>query len=317
MHAFIRLAAVLAMVLLAPLMACAAPAYTVDYDRLYLVDLDTRQATLIGAAGSQGGQLIGDLSGLTTLADGRLYAISDTIKSLLRIDPATGAASVVGRLQLDTGIDPNAPLDLAMAASCSGDLWLSSAVTGDLWRLDPSSAQASHVGSLGSTTITGLVAYGDQLFGIGGRGDEGLYSIDPATAAVQAIGDGFAGTVDYLASASPAFTGSGEMLAVLNYVPPPAGTTSPADWSDLARIDPETGEITVLGNITGPDGLRGIGIRGFTLGPAQCSGNTGTGGTPTSNPSQVPATSPLTLLLELLAIGLAGILVSRRRLRRA
>ena len=119
MRAFVCLAVVLACLPASFARAqTTGGAYAIDYDQLYRVDLAARKATLIGAAGSNGPQLIGDLSGLTTTLDGTLYAASDTIKSLVRIDPATGKASVVGKFGISLGNDASAPLDYAMTAAC-------------------------------------------------------------------------------------------------------------------------------------------------------------------------------------------------------
>ncbi|HET8898593.1 MAG TPA: hypothetical protein VFN09_07490 [Rhodanobacteraceae bacterium] len=286
-----------AVVCLAMMVAClpvssahaqtSGSAYAIDYDQLYRVDLATRQATLIGAAGNNGPQAIADLSGLTTTPDGTLYAASDTIKSLVRINPSTGQASVVGKFGIVLGTDPTAPLDYAMTAACDGSLWLSSATARQLWKVDPQTGASTLIGSLGRT-ITGLVVKDDALYGIGGRGEEGWYRIDTRSGTATLIG-GLGSMVTYLASASPAVAPNGQMLAALNYVPPPTNTM-PADWSDLASIDSGNGVTNVLGTITGPASLRGIGIRGFTTGVPAC--NRTTAGTTYG----VPATSRWALL---------------------
>ncbi|HEY6546068.1 MAG TPA: hypothetical protein VIZ64_14295, partial [Dokdonella sp.] len=78
-----------------------------------------------------------------------------------------------------------------------------------------------------------------------------------------------------------------------------------ADWSDLARIDPRTGTLDILGPITGPETLRQVGMKGFTLGPPQC----GRGG---PAPISAPVDAPWALLLlGLLVAGAAG--ANRRR----
>ncbi len=241
-------------------------AWAVDYDRFYRVDLETRQATFVGEVGDAGPQPMADLSGLTMTPDGMLYAASDTLKGLVRIDPATGAGTFIGRFGIGQS-DPTAPLDFGMTAACDGSLWLSSPVTRQLWKVNPASAKATLVGQLGHD-ITGLVFERDALYGVGGRGEEGWYGIDTKTGHATLLG-GLGSMVDYITSASPAILPDGTVLAVFNYVPPPPGQAVP-DWSDLVRIDKTTGETTVLGTIHGPSGLRGIGVRGFAVGPPVC-----------------------------------------------
>lgn len=283
-------------------------AYAVDYDRLYRLDIATREASLIGAAGNNGPQFLGDLSGLTTTADGRLYAASDSAKALLQLDQDTGAATVVGLFGIVAAGDPTAPLDYAMTAACDGSLWLTSAATAQLWRVDPNTAQTTLIGNTGYT-ITGLAVHEHALYGTGGRGDEGLYQINTSSGAATRIGNGYGRQVDYAASVSPAFNAADELLAIVNYVPPEPGSQAPvATWSDLATIDPQTGIASVLGSVTGPASLAGIGIRGFTLGPPQCA-STGTGAASTA----IPSSSRLTLALQLLGICILATLAMRRR----
>lgn len=283
-------------------------AYAVDYDRLYRIDITARTATLIGAAGGDGSQPIADLSGLTTAPDGTLYAASDTIKSLVRIDPGSGKASVVGNFGIVLGNDPAAPLDYAMTAACDGSLWLASATARQLWKVNPATGAATAIGPTGRT-ITGLVMKDNTLYGIGGRGEEGWYRIDTKTGSASLLG-GLGTMVTYLASASPAVTADGRMLAALNYVPPPDNRL-PADWSDLAEIDPVNGVTRVLGNITGPASLRGIGIRGFTLGAPAC-GTTPLPPRPHATAQPIPLGGRTALVLQIALLGILATVASRR-----
>lgn len=242
-------------------------AYAVDYDRLYRIDLSNRNATLIGTLGSLGPQSpMADLSGLTTTADGRMLVASDTLKALLQVDPNTGEGTLVGYFGIPQ-VNQGEPLDFAMTAGCDGQLWLASPVADKLWRVDPATASVTLVGSLGSN-ITGLVMDHGELFGIGGRGDEGWYAIDTQSGQSTFIGS-LGSEIDYITSASPAISADDEVLAVLNYVPPQQGIVPP-EWSDLARINRDSGEASLLGEVTGPSSLSGIGIRGFTVGTPSC-----------------------------------------------
>jgi hypothetical protein len=284
-------------------------AYGEAFDTLYRVDLDARQASTIGSAGSYAGQRIGNISGLSQLSDGSLYAVSGAQKLLLSIDPGSGAATVIGKLSLAGGTGPFDALDLSMTADCDGSLLLASAVAKQLWSVDPTTAVATPIGSTGAA-ISGLIMHNRKLYGAGGKGDNTFYRIDPQTAAVTPVGSFGSGATRWINSVSLSFDGDGALWAVLNYIPPQHDNDPPSDWSDLAKIDPRTGAMTVLGPITGPDSLRQIGMKGFSAGPTQCRRDPGGDG-----PVAAPIGSPWALLLLGLALAAAGLTAARGRLR--
>jgi hypothetical protein len=283
----------------------ATVAYGEAFDTLYRIDLTTHEAAKVGAAGRYSGQIIGNISGLSMTADGALYAAAGGFKLLVRIDPESGQATVIGDLGLNGQGDPgrNDALDLNMAAGCGGTLWLSSAVANKLWTVDRANGAARLVGSTGHA-LTGIVAYGERLYGAGGKGDNTFYRIDPATGAATAIGAFGSGITRWVNSVSMSFDEAGTLWAVINYVPPEHDTDIPADWSDLATIDPATGKVHVIGPITGPESLKQVGMKGFTTGPAPCGGQ---------QPSPAPIDSPW--MLALLA-GLLALVASTQRPRR-
>jgi hypothetical protein len=278
-------------------------AYGEAYDTLYQIDLATHTATEIGSAGRYGNQPIANISGLTATPDGTLYAISGGLKVLVRIDPATGASSVVGSLGLDGGTGQFDALDLGMTTDCDGTLWLASGTLQQLWRVDPSNGAATLVGSTGHP-ISGLVAKGNVLYGTGGESDRTFYRINKSTGAATAIGSFGAAVPAALNSVSMSFDANGTLWAVLNYVPPTTGSTIP-DWSDLAKIDPATGAVSIVGPITGPDSLRQIGMKGFLITPWQC------GAVLAATPAPALSTWGL-LLLGLATGGIAIFAISRR-----
>ncbi len=290
--------------------ATAVPltAYGEAFDTLYRINLDTRQASRVGASGTYAGQIIGGISGLTTLPDGALLAVVDSRKLLIQVDPASGAATVTGDLGLaGQGSGQFDSLDLNMAAGCDDTLWLVSASANKLWTVNRTSGLATLVGATGHT-ITGLVAYGEQLYGAGGRGDNRFYRIDTETGAATPIGEFGPALTRWVNSVSMSFDAAGTLWAAINYVPPQNDNETPADWSDLATIDPATGRLTVLGPITGPESLRQIGMKGFTIGPAQCLG--------AGAPHAAPVRSPWMLaLLGLLLAAAATWQVRRARHR--
>ena len=254
----------------------ATAAYGEAFDTLYGIDLAGHTATEIGRAGSYGGQPIANISGLSYSLDDTLYAVAGGMNALARIDTSSGSATVVGTLGLSGQGDPqrNDALDLGMTFGCDGALWLVSAYAGKLWTVNPANGATTLVGATGHA-ITGIVALGTALFGAGGRGDNNFYRIDPDTGAATKIGS--FGDDGWINSVSMSFDEKGTLWAVLNYVPPEPGSTTVADWSDLARIDIATGHVTIVGPITGPESLRQVGMKGFAVGPPRCVAGGGAG----------------------------------------
>lgn len=283
------------------IVAQAAPVgYGEAFDMLYKVDAGARQAQEIGGAGRIAGRPAANISGLTTTKDGGLLAVTagSDFKQLIRIDPASGAASSVGSLGLaGQGAGQYDALDLNMAAACAGDLWLTSASAGKLWRVNPANGETRLVGPTGHV-VTGLVERDGVLYGAGGKGENLFYRLDPASGQATPVGP--LGPDGWINSISLAFDADGTLWAVVNYVPPRTGQEIPAMWNDLATIDPATGKMTIHGPLTGPESLREIGMRGFTLGPPQC-------GAVAASARPVPVRSPWALgLLGLLLAGLAA-----------
>ena len=287
----------------------ATPSYGEAFDTLYTIDLGAHTAAAVGTAGLYGGVPIANISGLTTTPDGTLYAVAGGFKLLVSVDPASGYANVIGSLGLNGQGDPahNDALDLNMIAGCDGTLWLSSAVAGKLWTVSAATGATTLVGATGHP-ITGLATRGDKFYGAGGKGDNTFYQIDPTTGAATRIGGFGPALSHWVNSVAMSFAADGTLWAVINYVPPEHDSDPVSDWSDLATIDPATGTVTVLGPIVGPSSLRQIGMKGFTVGPAQCAAAAnGAVGAPIGSPWA------LTLLGALLAA--VGVFSSGRHVR--
>lgn len=279
-------------------------AYGEAFDTLYRIDLESREATPVGGPTFYQGQRIGNISGLTASPDGAWYAVGGGRKLLLKVDTTTGANAVVGQLSLaGQGSGQYDALDLGMAADCDGTVWLASGVLQQVWKVDAASGATTLVGATGHP-ISGLVARGSELYGAGYLSDHGFYRIDKATGAATRIGDFGSAASTVLNTVSMSFDAGGTLWAVLNYVPPTTGNTTP-DWSDLARIDPATGKMTLVGAITGPGDLRGVGMKGFSLGPPSCRPQG-------SVAVSAPVGSPPTLAVLALLLMLAGVWAARR-----
>lgn len=288
-----------------PSAQAATAAYGEAFDTLYRLDLEARVATRVGNSGRYAGQIIGNISGLTTMPDGSMYAVAGGLKVLLGVDPDSGRADVLGDFGLAGQGDParNDALDLNMIADCDGGLWLTSAYAQKLWTVDPANGATTLVGASGHA-ISGLAVRDGELFGAAGKDDNRLYRIDRATGAATPIGAFGPAVTRWINSVSLSFGEDGTLWAVLNYVPPEDDSQAPADWSDLARIDPETGALEMLGPLTGPEALRQVGMKGFTAGPPLC----GRGG---PAPVSAPVDAPWALLL--LGLLMTGAVAANRR----
>jgi len=285
-------------------------AYGEAFDTLYRIDLAGQTAAEIGPAGFYGSQRIGNLSGLSYSLDDELYAVVGGMNALSKVDPSSGAATILGSFGLTGQGDPqrNDALDLGMTFSCDGTLWLVSAYAGKLWTVNPQTGATTLVGNTGHT-ITGIVALGNTLFGAGGRDDNTFYRINTDTGAATAIGSFGDAPTTWINSVSMSFDEKGTLWAVLNYVPPAPGSVSVPDWSDLAKINVATGEITIVGPIIGPESLSQVGMKGFTVGPPRCQAGAGTAIT-------TPVGSPPWLAgLAALLVALAGWTLRRRAIR--
>ncbi|MCC6595652.1 MAG: hypothetical protein IT477_04010 [Rhodanobacteraceae bacterium] len=280
----------------------AALAYGEAFDTLYRIELPTHTASEVGVAGRYGGQTIAGISGLTTMGDGSLLAVASSIKALVRIDPETGVATPIGLLGIDGGSGQYDALDLGMTATCGGGLYLSSGVLRTLYSVDPDSGAATRIGDTG-VAISGLAERAGELYGAGAKGDHALYRINPRSGAATKIGDFGPQASKWINSVALSFDEHGTLWAALNYVPPQGDNTPLEDWSDLATIDPATGRLHMVGALTGPESLRKVGMKGFTVGPAPCTN-------PLGSLDSAPVDAPWALLL--LALGLVGFAARRR-----
>ena len=276
--------------------------YGVAFDQLYRVETSPPRATYVGEAGNFGGQPYGLLKGLTFGPGNTLYAISDSLsqKPIVTLNSATGAASYLSALNLTGGAGQFNSLDFAAAFTCDGQMWLSSATSKKLWRVNPANGNSTLVGTLGET-ITGLAAKGNELFGAGGRGNNSLYKINTGTGAAALIGGFGTANNSWISTISISFDANGTLWSVLNYLPPAPGGSALTDWSDLAKIDPNSGIATVIGPITGPESLRGIGMTGFTVGPTPC-GVSPPDGNGTTSSAALPTSSTWSLIALLVLL---------------
>ncbi len=189
-------------------------------------------------------------------------------------------------------------------------MWVSSATTNRLWRVDAARVTQQVSNNTGAL-ITGLVARGETLYAAGGRGNNNFYRVNTETGVAELVGPFGIPNSTWISSVSMSFDNQGTLWAVINYVPPSPGSNTVADWADLARINRNTGAVTILGPITGPERLRQVGMHGFALGVPPCTAPDGGNGG--GSPTTLPVRSPLALLL--LGLFLAGFGAHRLRHR--
>lgn len=224
--------------------------------QLFSVNEATGAATAIGSTGSFA------LNSLAATPAGELYTVGTSpgtsgslANVLLRINPATGAATPVATLSLGGG--RNGASIRAMAFSPAGVLFAvySSNPPGssvfavpELFTINPSSGVGTLVGSLGEHAVQAMdfspggVLYGYALNATVGGAGVGLVTINPATAAVADVNPAVPGTTN---GQGLSFTPDGTLYG---------GNTT------LVRIDPATAIETSIGP-TGAD------LRGFEVVP--------------------------------------------------
>ncbi|WZO96263.1 PEP-CTERM sorting domain-containing protein [Isosphaeraceae bacterium EP7] len=227
------------------------------YGSLYDIDLATGAATNLRNTGLQ------SVVGVALRADGALFTMTtfgDNIPStLMRIDPLTGAATVIGAVGLDIregdlGFDPS-------TQELFGLFNLGSGGTQSLLRLDADTGQATVIGVVpgGVDDMSGLTfdASGNLLVletRISTDGDSRLLTLDKSTGAILSALtlDRQLGVVGGLS-----YDGlSGNLYLV-------EGNFGSSDPNSLYTVDRTTGGLTAVG----PTGLSTEGLAGLTITP--------------------------------------------------
>lgn len=281
-------------------------------ESLYRIELSTGAAARVGPIGFR------DVDGLAFDRDGRLYGAADGSSELggisdllIRIDPATGAGSLVAPLAGLAGLGPGlgGQLDYGLATGCDGRFWLSSDTLGHLWELDRNNGSVRRVIESGPL-LSGLTVRGDFLYGVSIAPDEALYRIDTRTLAIQRLGSLNLDNPIY--DAGLGFDASGRLWATLDYLTPPEGATV-VFRNDLAELDPQTGQVLRRLAITGAGtGINTVQMEGLAIAPPDCTG-AGAGTPPGASSAQtVPTGGWPSWLLMALALALAGCLQLRR-----
>ncbi|MBK6726909.1 MAG: hypothetical protein IPG63_06540 [Xanthomonadales bacterium] len=279
--------AVLALSTAMALPAAAEPlAYAISFNKLYRIDLASGQTSLIGETG------FNDVEGLAMAADGVLYGLVDSTKTLITIDKASGHGTMVGGGTGNTGLSGQGvgqfdALDFGLAFTCDGRLFASSDTVKKLWQIDRASGHATLVGDLGFQ-ITGLGADGGGLYGLGSQGDEGVYRINSTTAASTRLGVLAPNLV--FADGGLDFDAEGRLWAILDYRPPDDNRPS-----DIVRVDLNSGAATFV-STTLPE------MEGLAIGPTPvCRGPL-----PGGNAASIPVGGSVASVLLAIVLACSG-----------
>lgn len=197
-------------------------------DQLYSIDLGTGVATAIGAVGFDDVESLAFQPGT-----GVLFGVDDISDQLITIDLTTGAGTAVGSLGVSF-------TDMGLAFDATGNLWMATDIPEIFYSIDPLTGAATAVGSQGQR-VTGLVADGMTLYGLGGDGTDNLVEIDPTTGAATSIGPLGAGL--NVSDGGIAFDGTGTLWGL-------------EDGGNIFSIDVATGAATIQAStLSGFEGL--------------------------------------------------------------
>jgi hypothetical protein len=195
---------------------------------------------------------------------------------LVRLDKNTGAATLVGSLDIagqGAGNNGN-DFDFGLAFTCDGRLWMSSDSTGKLWQVDAGTGTATFVANTGHP-ITGLASRDNVLYGIGGQGDQGIYTIDLDTGATTSLATLTVPGNFRFQDAGLDFDADGRLWATIDYNPQPGDNSPLVDRHELVEIDPRSGQalsVRQIGNVP-----RQTDFEGLAISPPICDGG-GPGG---------------------------------------
>jgi outer membrane protein assembly factor BamB len=193
---------------------------------LWSVDVGRLEATEIGSLGVDW-----EFGGLAFARDGTLYAYNGLDNGLYTIDPATGAATLVGTDPEPYGLDTfdiNPLTGEAIALD----------VNDEVWRLDLLTGNATFIANTSAPIDGTASAFGpDGTLYEANRLPDLLQTIDPATGQVTVVGP----LGVYFDGTSMGFNFADNYLYAM----------SAPHRTDLLRIDPATGAAIELGPVQG------------------------------------------------------------------
>jgi len=164
--------------------------------------------------------------------DGQIWASDSTDDTLISVDPCTGIITVIG----STGTG-----DICgMTFDSLGDLYGMNATSDELVQIDRLSGATTVVGSLGIQLGSCGLCYdldGDRLLGLNKATDE-VFTVDTTT-----------GAATTLSQASVPFQNVGAEYDPVDHL------LLASSGSELYHVDPDTGDTTYIGPMTGYSGV--------------------------------------------------------------
>ena len=229
-----------------------------DVNALWRINLATGAHERVSDQGLPTGFL--DLEALAIDNNDRLFGADDESKTLVRVSTVTGVASAVGGTKSNLGVPLTPSLDFGMAFSCDNAAYVVSDVEQTLFTANTATGELTRVGAAGSlgVPITDIAIQGKTAYGIGvgldGDGNTAvpnLYSISLIRGTATLIGPLGDGASPYN-NAGLSFDDEGELWAITDRRQ--VGGQDLA--SEILKIDPTTGEATLVGtSIVGLESL--------------------------------------------------------------
>ena len=161
--------------------------YAHSGSKLYRIDTETLQPLEIGTMAGLGTQSLTDLA-----IDKTDNMVGITLDKLYKVDPATGAATLLKDLSQNArGFTSLSYVPSDLMDPSSTDILVSANDQGDVFQLDPTTGNATQIGSYGSVAKGKVISSGD-LIGVRGLGifatvdvgtepNDYLATVDPIT----------------------------------------------------------------------------------------------------------------------------------------
>jgi hypothetical protein len=278
-------------------------------DSLYRIDLADGSAQYIGKVRPPpNGNINSDIEGLAFDVNNILYGVDDADETLLSINTGSGLASSVTGNAFNLQLGTDQVYDFGMTFTCDNTLLIVSDLTQTLYLSGIDSPQAEVIGVLNSLNlpITGIAAWGENVYGIGqGVNDTqqtlvpNLYSINSEDGTATVIGTGLGNLVAPYADAGLAFDSVGQLWALTDR----SDFGANGSGSELVRINTTTGEAEAVFQ-TNIVGFESIAIAE----PGGCDANQ------PANPAPkgIPTMGPTSLVLLSLILAMFGMIRLRR-----
>jgi hypothetical protein len=215
-------------------------------DELYRINLETGEATKLGAIGAE------DVEGLSFDLSGTvLYGVDDARKTTLIINTVSGRATPIGGLVGNTRLaTSDGGQDPSLAQLCSGDLLGITKNTRTLYRVNLATGAFEARGIVGASAgkITDMTVLGETLLGLG---EDALYRINPVNGETTLIGNYGAG-INFVDGGGLAADKQGRLWAVAERY----ASNGDVAMSQIYRINPTTGAaVAVAQTIAGLESL--------------------------------------------------------------